>query len=264
MKILVTAATPDELLAARQALAACPGIDAHCAVTGIGATATAYHTLKQLQQEPFDLAINIGIAGAFNEQLAVGDVCRVVKEYFGDTGVRTPSGFSTLFDENLLNPDTFPFQSGALYAPELEIDTVKTRDVTSLQHLSPSLRGGCKPTKQTPLSTLNSPLSTVTGVTVQTVSGAAKQIEELRARFSPDIETMESAAFFYVCLQEKVPFIALRAISNRVEPRDKSRWNIPLALNNLDMALRSLWSEHILLSRQAFQDVFEFQSQQER
>ncbi len=221
MKILITAATPDELLAARRALTVFPGIVAHCAVTGIGVTATAYHTLKQLRQGPFDLAINIGIAGAFNDQLAVGDVCRVVKEYFGDTGVRTPSGFSTLFDENLLNADTFPFQSGALHAPELKIENGELR-------------------VKNQFSILHSPFSIATGVTVQTVSGEAQQIEELRARFSPDIETMESAAFFYVCLQEKVPFIALRAISNRVEPRDKSRWNIPLALDNLSTALRTL------------------------
>ncbi len=207
MKILITAATPHELLAAQQLLPAFPSLDAHCVVTGIGVTATAYHTLKQVCQERFDLVINIGIAGSYTDTLPVGAVCRVTKEYFGDTGVRTPAGFSTLFDENLLNADTFPFSHGALCAPL---------------------------TFHSPLSTLNSAV----GVTVQTVSGAQPQIDELVARFSPDIETMEGAAFFYVCLQEKVPFIALRAISNKVEVRDKSKWDIPLALRNLSEALR--------------------------
>ncbi len=214
MKILLTAATPDELLAARQAAAAFPEMDLSCAVTGIGVAATAYHTLKLLQSEPFDLVINTGIAGSFNDRLAVGAVCRVGKEYFGDTGVRTPEGFSTLFDENLLNADTFPFRSGALHAAPYN-----------------------------PFPAAYAALPEATGVTVQTVSGAQSPIEELRSRFTPDIETMESAAFFYVCLQEKLPFLALRAISNRVEPRDKSRWNIPLALNNLTEALRKLLPE---------------------
>jgi futalosine hydrolase len=44
---------------------------------------------------------------------------------------------------------------------------------------------------------------------------------------------MEGAAFFYVCSKENIPFLALRAVSNRVEPRDKAKWNIPLALKNL-------------------------------
>jgi len=226
MKLLITAATPDELLAARQVLTAFPAIDARCVVTGIGVTATAYHTLKQLQSDTFDLVINIGIAGSFSDKLAIGDVCKVTKEYFGDTGIRTAAGFSTLFDENLLNADTFPFQSGALHAPELRIENEDAKSHLSslISHLSIGH------------------LPSVTGVTVQTVSGTSEQIEELRNRFSPDIETMESAAFFYVCLQEKIPFMALRAISNRVEPRDKSKWNIPLALNNLSAVLRPLFS----------------------
>jgi futalosine hydrolase len=52
-------------------------------------------------------------------------------------------------------------------------------------------------------------------------------------KFDADIETMEGAAFFYSCLQLKIPFLQIRAISNFVEPRDKSKWNIPLALENL-------------------------------
>ena len=51
---------------------------------------------------------------------------------------------------------------------------------------------------------------------------------------------MESAAFFYVCLSEHVPFMALRAISNRVETRNKAAWNIPLALRSLHYAVRAL------------------------
>jgi len=44
---------------------------------------------------------------------------------------------------------------------------------------------------------------------------------------------MEGATFFYICAIEKIPFLAIRAISNKVEPRNKKGWNIPLALNNL-------------------------------
>jgi futalosine hydrolase len=49
---------------------------------------------------------------------------------------------------------------------------------------------------------------------------------------------MESAAFFYVCLSQKVPFAALRAISNKVEVRNKAAWNIPQAVQNLETAIR--------------------------
>jgi futalosine hydrolase len=211
MKLLITAATTDELLTAQQVTAVYPHIECISLVTGIGVAATVYHTLKYLQAERFDFVLNIGIAGSYNPNFAPGDVCWVTKEYFGDSGVRTLSGFSTLFDENILNANTFPFSDGALHAP------------ISFRHFPAGIN-----------------FPTATGLTVQTVSGEQQQIKERCTRYAPDVETMEGAAFFYVCLQEKLPFVALRAISNRVEPRDKSKWNIPLALTNLSQACRQL------------------------
>ncbi|MDR0668009.1 MAG: futalosine hydrolase [Prevotellaceae bacterium] len=204
MQILITAATENELLAAQEAA----GLSAHTvtfAVTGVGIAATAYHTVKQLLARPFDIAINTGIAGSFSDRFPIGSVVCPVKDYFGDSGVQTPAGFSSLFDEQLLGENTFPFIDGALHCPT----------------------GGL-------------PFPPATGVTLQTASGAQPRIDELRQRFHPDIETMESAAFFYVCLSEHVPFMALRAISNRVEVRNKAAWNIPLALRNLHDAVKEL------------------------
>jgi futalosine hydrolase len=48
---------------------------------------------------------------------------------------------------------------------------------------------------------------------------------------------MEGATFFYICSRENIPFLAVRAISNKVELRNKNKWNIPLALNNLSEKL---------------------------
>jgi len=211
MNILLTAATENELLVAKQA-----GINSShqttCVITGIGATATAYHTLKQLQNASYDLLINIGIAGSFTDRLPVGSIALVKKEYFGDLGVQSPAGFSGLFDEQLLRADTFPFTKDALVCPYTDTAIAKIPDS----------------------------ILRATGVTVQTASGQLSRISELRERYAADIETMESAAFFYVCLYEKIPFLALRAISNKVEPRDKSQWDIPLALQNLKIALKEI------------------------
>ena len=55
-----------------------------------------------------------------------------------------------------------------------------------------------------------------------------------------DVETMEGAAFFEVCLRYGIPFAEIRAISNRVGETDHARWNIPLALKNLQQALQPL------------------------
>jgi futalosine hydrolase len=79
----------------------------------------------------------------------------------------------------------------------------------------------------------------VNGVTNNTVSGEEELIKRMMNKFSPDIETMEGAAFFYVCLMENVPFAEIRSISNMVAPRDKSKWNIPLAIKNLSDKVNS-------------------------
>jgi futalosine hydrolase len=52
---------------------------------------------------------------------------------------------------------------------------------------------------------------------------------------------MEGATFFYICRGEKIPFLAIRAVSNYVEPRNRGKWNIPLALGNLAEKLAELF-----------------------
>ncbi|MDR3132406.1 MAG: futalosine hydrolase [Prevotellaceae bacterium] len=210
MKLLITAATENELLAAQQAAGASAQAVTF-AVTGIGIASTAYHTTKLLLTGAYDWALNVGIAGSFTGRFPAGSVVCPVKEYFGDSGVQTPAGFSSLFDEQLLHENTFPFVDGALNA--------------DMPPVAAGLFKGYPP---------------VTGITLQMASGAQQRIDELQQRFHPDIETMESAAFFYVCLSQKVPFAALRAISNKVEVRNKAAWNIPLAIQNLEIAIRGI------------------------
>jgi futalosine hydrolase len=103
----------------------------------------------------------------------------------------------------LANPDVFPFSGGRLNLPKHDYIP-----------------------KDMPLAG---------GVSVNTTSGNQEMINSLRERyFSTDIESMEGAAFFFVCLKEGIPFVQIRAISNYVEPRDKSKWDIPLAIKNLN------------------------------
>jgi futalosine hydrolase len=196
MKILVTAATLNELQFINHTG------NLTLAVTGVGIASTVYHLAKLLNNK-YDLALNIGIAGSFSEQLSIGDVVTVSSETFGDFGVAVNDGFFTCFEEKIVEANMFPFVNGIL----------KSENVGKIAN------------------DLSIPI--VTGVTNNTVSGEERLIKRMRDKFAPDIETMEGAAFFYVCLMENVPFVAIRSISNQVAPRDKSKWNIPLAIKNL-------------------------------
>jgi futalosine hydrolase len=202
MKILVTAATFNEL----QLINRTGNITV--ANTGVGIASTAYKLAKLLNHK-YDLAINIGVAGSFSEKLNVGDVVTVYAETFGDFGVAGKDGFRTCFEENIVDANMFPFVNGFLMSDSAE---------TIAKNLS---------------------IPHVKGLTNNTVSGEEKLIEHMKNKFAPDIETMEGAAFFYVCLAEHVPFVEIRSISNIVEPRDKGKWNIPLALTNLSKKVNS-------------------------
>jgi futalosine hydrolase len=83
-------------------------------------------------------------------------------------------------------------------------------------------------------------LPQVEGLTVNMLTERKATVEQRRATFDADIETMEGAAFFYVCLREKIPFIELRGISNLVGVRDKTQWQTVLALENLMKVVKQL------------------------
>lgn len=221
MRILFTAAEEEELITAKQAFNSLSksdqwGLDIVFMLTGIGSASTSYRITKILNNSPegFNLAVNIGIAGSFSPEFPIGSVARIEREYFGDLGFESYSGFQTLFDYNILDADTFPFKGGALIAPELT------------PHVEEAMSGYFK----------------ATSVTVQTVSGLPEKTDQLKHAFLPQIESMEGAAFFYVCLLEKVPFLEFRAVSNQVGERDRKFWNIPLALAALTEANKKLLS----------------------
>ncbi|BAV04181.1 phosphorylase family protein [Filimonas lacunae] len=48
---------------------------------------------------------------------------------------------------------------------------------------------------------------------------------------------MEGAALHYACRQTNTPFIQIRAISNYIGERDKSKWRIKDAIGELNQVL---------------------------
>jgi futalosine hydrolase len=93
--------------------------------------------------------------------------------------------------------------------------------------------------------TTNINLPKVTAITVNTVHGNAKSIEVIKARLNPEIESMEGAAVYYVSKQFNIPCLQIRAISNLVEPRNKSNWTIGLAIQNLNTWLINYFSNEM-------------------
>jgi len=173
-------------------------------VTGVGSMATAWSLGKWLLSQPKpNLAINIGIAGSFNDDIKIGEVVVPVSDCFADSGIEDGEDFQTLAEAGLSGIDEFPYKAGLLDA-----------DKRFLNLTSGFLRQ-------------------VRAVSVNTATGSETTRKKLIKKYNPDIETMEGATFFYICARELVPFLAVRAISNKVELRNKKNWNIPLALEKL-------------------------------
>ena len=170
-------------------------------ITGVGGVFTAYQLGNLLSKSNYDLLINTGIAGAFDRQLELGQVVEITEEQFADLGAEDQDGsFLDAFQLNLLE-DQYPFQQQKLVNP------------------SPLFWKDIQPVK---------------GISVNRVTGSQASIRKMINRYAPQVESMESAAFFYACLISGIPFAAFRSISNYVEPRNKEGWKLGLAVKNLN------------------------------
>ena len=180
--------------------------------TGVGSISTAW-AMKQwisVNEKP-DLALNAGIAGSYKDEILIGDVVMPLSDCFADAGIEDGDNFFTLSEAGLCSSNEFPFRDGLLIADARYCVRMKSF------------------------------VKAVRAITVNTSTGTLATRNKLVNKFNPDIETMEGATFFYICTRENIPFLTLRAISNRVEPRNRSSWNIALALDKLSEKVNEIF-----------------------
>tara|TARA_B100000780_G_C21075929_1_gene433101 strand:+ start:157 stop:819 length:663 start_codon:yes stop_codon:yes gene_type:complete len=183
------------------------GIDFDILCTGVGMVATAFHLGFSLANSNYNRVINVGIAGAFDKSIPLGSVVEIIEDQFPEMGAEDGANFLSLLDLKLIQKDDFPFQSGLLYNQQ------------SIWNLS---------------------YPKVKAITVNTGHGSKEKISRTENCFNPQVESMEGAAFFYACKSAKIPCIQIRSISNYVERRNRSSWNIPLAIKNLNAEILNL------------------------
>jgi futalosine hydrolase len=224
MRLLLVAATAGELHASwTEPLSRVSGkqlfshrygsLEVDVLIAGVGMTATAYSVCRAVAGRRYDLAVNAGIGGCFRRDIPLGEVVNVAEDVFAELGAEDGDTFLSVHSLGLLDENAFPFTGGALVNPSALV-------LPSLQRLRK-----CR------------------GITVSKVLGNESSVRDVSARLSPDLESMEGAAFMYVCLQEKIPCYQLRAISNYVERRNKAAWNIPLAVESLNKCIFAVIEE---------------------
>lgn len=205
MKILILAATDEEITPTKNILSSSDGTysiynhQLEFLVTGVGMVATAYCLGETFAIcKNIDLAINIGVAGSFNREIKLGEIVLVREDSIFEIGAEDENTFINANELGLGKRKEFFFKSQ--FSTE-----------------SKSLKK----------------LKQVTGITVNKTHGKQDTIDKIQAELNPDIETMEGAAFFYACNKAQTPAIQIRAISNYIEKRDKTAWELNLAITNL-------------------------------
>ncbi|MDR3712907.1 MAG: futalosine hydrolase [Puia sp.] len=180
-------------------------------ITGVGSVATTYQLTRRIRDSRPDLVLQAGIAGCFTGRKN-GDLIAVKEEILADLGVWEDGSFKTLFDMNLADRNAPPFTNGGLVNPFQELL---------------SLSG----------------LEAVRSLSVNEITTAPDRIAWYQQNWSPVVESMEGGAMHYTCIRENLPFLQLRALSNRVGDRDKTRWDFPAAIGTLNGKLASLLSK---------------------
>ncbi len=221
MRLVVAAATPQEIAPLDAAFGGRTvdstggarrwgAHDVDLLVTGVGMVATAARLSRALASARYDLALNLGVCGSFDPALPPETVVHVVSDRIAEMGAEDRDAFRTIQELGFVGDDEPPFRGGQL--------------VNGAPPAVPALRRW----------------PAVRGITVNTVHGNAPSIAAIVARFHPQVETMEGAAFMYACLIAGVPFAQIRAVSNVVAPRDRHSWRLEQAIAALCAAAEEI------------------------
>ncbi len=174
--------------------------------SGIGMLASSVSLMKMFTQETPTLIIQVGIAGCFDKKIPLGKVFAVKDDFVGDLGVMENKVWKDLFDMKLDKPNDAPYEKKSLPNPWLN-----------------------------QFNLLNIPAKK--SVTVNTISTDKSRIQLLSGRYKAVLESMEGASLHYMGRDLTIPFIQIRAVSNYVGERDKSKWKMQEAIYNANETL---------------------------
>ncbi|CAN5798507.1 futalosine hydrolase [soil metagenome] len=193
------------------------GVPVRLLVTGMGNTNAAHALTVLLERESVSGIISFGVAGAYpGSGLTVGGTALASLAVYGDEGVQTPSGWM----------DTQGIGIPLVQDAEQPRFNAFLLDGTRVAAAERSLAAAGITVRTGPF------------VTVSCCAGTAQLGAERAERFGGLCEDMESGALAHVCAIYRVPMLAVRGISNLVEDRDLSRWQLAEGIEAACRAVR--------------------------
>jgi futalosine hydrolase len=190
--------------------------------SGIGKAAAAAASISLLNHCQPEALWLFGCGGAYlGSGLTIGDIALADSEVFSDEGVSTAGGFRDLASMGIpMRQASEPFFNTWKVDQKLH-DWAQPYLVEHAERTDTTLASG-------PFATL----STCTGTTTKAA--------EIENRTGAICENMEGAAVALACQQLSVALLEVRGISNLVEDRDTSRWNLPAGMTAAQKAILAL------------------------
>lgn len=210
MRILLVTAVEAECTAALAGVGA-DDDDVHvtAAAVGVGPVAAGVGTARALAAGAYDLVVSAGIAGGFAGRAEPGEVVVADRVVFADLGAATDTGFLDLAGLGLAG--------GGPLVPVAAPDAVAALTAA-----------GVPPRVGTVLT-----LATTTGTDARAAALAT-------AHPGAVAEAMEGYGVALAATEAGVPWVEVRAVSNRVGRRDRSTWDLPAAFAALGGAVAAL------------------------
>ncbi|MDH3454491.1 MAG: futalosine hydrolase, partial [Desulfuromonadales bacterium] len=198
------------------------GQDICLAHSGIGKASAAATAITLLSDSSPQALWLFGCGGAYpGSGLTLGDLALANAEIFGDEGVAAVGGFADLAAMRLpMRQDSKAFYNSWPVDQNLH------------DWAQPYLAGHAERAGRV--------LGSGPFVTVSTCTGTAAQARKIEKRTGGICENMEGAAVALACQQLSVPLLEVRGISNLVEDRDTSRWDLPLGMTAAQQAIMAL------------------------
>jgi futalosine hydrolase len=189
-------------------------------IGGMGKVNAAHAATLMLSRFDAEAIIIFGIGGAYpSSGAAIGDLAIAQEEIAGDEGVLTRDGFK---DTEYIGIPLLKTATSVIYTTYPASEPLLQRSLQSLNAHQKSSLGRIH----------------VGGfVSLSTSTGATARAQELEERYHGLCENMEGATAAHVAELHGVPWLEIRGISNIVEDRDLTKWDIPKAAGAVQQAV---------------------------
>lgn len=181
-------------------------IEPRVCIAGVGLPSYTHALTRALLTQRPDFVLGVGIAGSFTSRHLPGELVLVKEDLFADLGAGENEKFEDVFSLGLDDPNRHPFHQGMIPCEFNPADIAVSY---------PQVRG----------------------ITVNHIRADSAVNCFRKHRHGAEIETQEGAALHYICNMENIPFLHLRAVSNFVGERDKTKWKLKDAVQSLSKGI---------------------------